>query len=95
MLGASPAPSTLNQPVFLWGWLRSFAKVNMHLKPDKRRVIKLNQCREDPKNEMRVYKLETASENPRHHAFLSSPGLHCDPVLHTSTPTAPAITDGS
>ena len=26
----------------------------MHLKPDKRRVIKLNQCREDPKNEMRV-----------------------------------------
>lgn len=42
-----------------------------------------------------VYKLETASENPRHHAFLSSPGLHCDPVLHTSTPTAPAITDGS
>ena len=38
---------------------------------------------------MYVYKLETASENPRHHAFLSSPGLHGDPVL-TSSPTAPS-----
>lgn len=50
----SPPFSTLSQSVFLWGWLGSFAKVNMPLKPNKRRVIKLNQCRGDPKNEMRV-----------------------------------------
>lgn len=59
---ASPPPPTLNQSVFLWGWLGSFAKVNMHLKPGKRRVVKLNQCREDPKNEMMVAGISSFQE---------------------------------
>lgn len=52
---ATPPPPTptLNQSIFLRERLGSFAKVNMHLKPDKS-SIKLNKCRGEPKNEMRV-----------------------------------------